>query len=258
MLNVMLKNVMTQGYLFVEENQTAGKALAVMRDMRISCVFVLRDDLPVGIITERTIMGHSITGVDLFCSQVKDIMTTPLIALTPDSTVSDACKLIAKKVIRHIAIVDHHGFLKGTITLSNIINQMGSESYSSSLKVRDVMHSTIVFQEETANLMQTATKMFETKNNCAIVSRGGHPVGIVSEKDIVHCLCYGQNLEKIIVDGIMSSPVIGLKEGDSIAQAIITLRSHRIHRLVVYSDQGQVSGVLSLIDLIRNMERILK
>lgn len=258
MLNVLLKNVMTQGYLFVEEDQAASKALAVMRDMRISCVFVLRGDLPVGIITERAVLGHSIIGVDLFSARVKDIMTTPLIALTPDNTVNDACKLIAKKMIRHIAIVDHHGFLKGAITLSNIVNQMGSESYSSSLRVRDVMHSNIVFKEDSANLKQTATEMFETKNNCAIISNGDFPVGIVSEKDIVHCLCYGQNPDNISVDRIMSSPVIGLQEGDSVAQSIITLRKHRIHRLIVYNDHGRVSGVLSLIDLVKNMEKILR
>ncbi len=258
MLNVLLKNVMTQGYLFVEENQPAEKALGVMRDMRISCVFVLREDLPVGIITERAILGRSITGVDLFSAQVKDIMTTPLIALTPDTTVNDACKLIAKKIIRHIAIVDHHGFLKGTITLRNLANHMSTESYSSSLRVRDVMHSNIVFLDESETLKQAATQMFETKNNCAIISRGGHPVGIISEKDIVHRLCYGQDLEKMTADRVMNAPVIGLQESDSVAQAMLTLRKHRIHRLAVYNNDGQISGVLALIDLVKNIEKILQ
>ena len=75
MLNVTLKDVMTQGYLYVEEHQSTGKALGVMRDMRISCLFVLRNNTPTGIVTERRIMSKALSN--------KNIYTTPITEVIP-------------------------------------------------------------------------------------------------------------------------------------------------------------------------------
>ncbi|MBM9605196.1 CBS domain-containing protein [Desulfopila inferna] len=257
MLNDPLRNVMTQGYLYVEEYQSAGKALGVMRDMRISCVFVLQDNKPSGIITERKIMKIAVSGSDVCTAAVKDVMSSPLISLTPEHTIGDACALIAEKEIRHLGIVDTAGRLKGTVTSSNIVNLMGSESFSSTALVRDVMFPNLVLLEEKSNLKEAGSAILEARSCCAIVMSEGYPVGIVSEKDVVRCLGFGQNISSVTLDRVMSKPVIGVEEKDTIAQAIITLRRHRIHRLVVYNDQGRVSGILALNGLVRNIHKIL-
>jgi predicted transcriptional regulator len=63
MLNISLKNIMTQGYFYVEEHESMGKALGVLRDRHISFLFVLKDDLPVTIITERKVMERAVKGM---------------------------------------------------------------------------------------------------------------------------------------------------------------------------------------------------
>ena len=257
MLNVLLKDAMTQGYLYVEEHQAAGKAMKVMRDMHISSVFVMRYDRPVGVITERKIIEKAAQGVDLFTATAKDVMSSPIIQLSVDNTVGEACKLMKEKEFRHLAVVDDTGYLKGTITSSNIVNLMGSESFSSIAQVKDVMYPHVVIGEKDSILKDIALELLELRTCCAIVMSEDKPVGIVSEKDITNCIGFGHNIGKVKLEKIMSTPVIGIHEKDSVAQAIITLRRHRIHRLVCYNYEGQVSGILALGGLARNIEKVL-
>lgn len=257
MLREPLKNVMTQGYLYVNPEQAAGKALGVMRDMRISSVFVLDGDKPVGIVTERKIVEKAISGVNLFFTTVATIMSSPLIALTADKTVGDACNLMKEREIRHIGVVDQGFRLVGTLTPGNIVNLLGMESFSSTATVKDVMHAEVVTVQESTSLKEAMQAIFTRKTCCAVVMKEGYPAGVVSEKDATRCLGFGNNIHTTPVHKVMGKPVIGIDQKDSVAQAIITMRRHRIHRLVVYGNNG-VCGILSLNNLVRNIETILK
>lgn len=257
MLNVLLKDAMTQGYLYVEEHQAAGKAMKVMRDMHISSVFVMRYDRPVGVITERKIVEKAVQGVDLFSATAKDVMSSPVIQLGVNNTVGEACKLMKEKEFRHLAVVDDLGSLKGTITSSNIVNLMGSESFSSIAQVKDIMYPHVVFGKKESILKDVAYELLEKRTCCAIVMSENAPIGIISEKDITNSIGFGHRIDKVKLEKIMSTPIIGIHDKDSVAQAIITLRRHRIHRLVCYNYEGQVSGILSLAGLARNIETVI-
>ncbi len=257
MLNIVLKDVMTQGYLYVEEDQSAGKAMRIMRDMRISSVFVIRYDRPVGVITERKIIEKAVEGVDLFSATAGEVMSSPVLQLGADNTIGEACDLMKKKQFRHLAIVDRTGYLKGILTPSNIVNLLGSESFSSLAQARDVMHPRVVVGEKDSTLKELACEILEKRSCCAIVMDKDFPVGIISEKDITNSLGFGHIIDKVKLERIMSTPVIGIHEKDSVAQAIITLRRHRIHRLVCYNYSGQPSGILAIGGLVRNIEKIL-
>ena len=257
MLKINLKNVMTKGYLYVEEHDSMGKALAVLRDRRISCLFVLKDDMPVGIITERKIMEKAIKGVDLLAAGVKDVMSGPLLSLQPSNTIAEACDFMTKHEIRHIGIVDAGGRLKGTVTPCNIVNLLSSDSFSSSALVGDIMFSNTVLEKPESNLKQAGIAMLEKRSCCAIAMEGDTPVGIVSEKDAARALSFGQNIASITLDKIMSRPVVTIREMDTVAEGIITLRNHCIHRAVVLNSQGKVAGTFALNNLVQNIKKVL-
>lgn len=257
MLNVLLKDAMTQGYLYVEEHQAAVKAMRVMRDMNISSVFVMKYDKLVGVITERKIIEKVLHGVDLFTATTREIMTSPVIQLKLDNTVAEACELMDEREIRHLAVVDDNGYLRGTITSTNIVNLMGSDSFSSIAQVKDVMYPHVVFGTRDSVLRDITIELLEKRTCCAVVMSADKPVAIVSEKDITNCLGFGHDMNKVRLERIMTNPIIGIHETDSVAQAIITLRRHRIHRLICYDYEAQVSGILALGGLVRNINKVL-
>lgn len=257
MLNIPLKKAMTQGYLYVEEHESMGKALGVLRERQISCLFVLKNDLPVGIITERKIMEKAVKGVDILTASVKDIMSGPLLTLYRHNTIAEACELMTKQEIRHIGIIDENGRLRGSITPGNILNMMGSDSFSSAALVKEIMYPNIVLAQRDSNLKQAGIELLEKRSCCAIVMEDNRPIGLVSEKDAARCLSFGQKIETIILGKIMSSPVITVQELDTVAQGVVTLRTHHIHRAVVVNSEGEVVGTLAQNSFVRNIETVL-
>lgn len=257
MLNVLLKDVMTQGYLYVEEHQSTGKALGVMRDMNISCLFVLKNGIPTGIVTERRILLKALAGVNIYTSPVTDVMSTPLLSLTPEHTIAEACDYMLENQIRHLGIIDSFGALRGTVTAGNIVNMMGSESFSSTALAKDVMTADVAMLEVDSTLRQAAAAIIEKRTCCAIVLEDKYPAGVVSEKDITRCLGYGQDIEKLSIRKIISRPVLGIEETDTVAHAILMLRKHHVHRVIVFDSTGKVSGLLAHGSLTGNIRRII-
>ena len=257
MLNISLKNIMTQGYFYVEEHESMGKALGVLRDRHISFLFVLKDDMPVAMITERKVMDKAVKGMDLLTASVKEVMSSPLLALQPDNTIAEACAFMTKHQIRHVGIVDKNRRLRGSVTPGNIVNMLSSDSFSSSALVKDIMYTNIVLEKPDSNLHQAGIVMFEKHSCCAIVMDGDRPVGLVSEKDAARALSYGQHIDTIPLNKIMTSPVVTVQANDSVAQGIITLRTHRIHRAVVLSNEDKVVGTLALNNMVDNIDLVL-
>ncbi len=256
MFNISLRSVMTQGYFYVEDHESMGKALGVMRDRHISFLFVLKNDMPVGIITERKVMERAIKGIDLLTASVQDVMSSPLLSMHPSDSIEDACEFMKKNQIRHIGIVSEEGRIQGSVTPGNIVNMVSSDSFSSSALVKDIMYTNIVLEKPDSSLKQTGISILEKKTCCAIVMDGDAPIGLVSEKDAVSALSYGQNIAAITLNKIMTSPVVTVQEMDTIAQGIITLRAHRIHRAVVKNNDNRVVGTFALNNLVDNIDLV--
>lgn len=256
MLDTPLAEVMTQGYLYVEEHQATAKALAVMRDMNISCMYVMRESIPTGIITERTIVRQSLSGKDLFTAPASSVMSRPLITLTPEHSVLEASDFMIDKAIRHLGIVDSYGNLRGTVTPGNIVNMMDPEKYSASISVKEVMSTPPVTVKRNWTLEKTAAAIAENNDCCAVIMDGSHAVGIISEKDIARCIGYGEDINTYPLERIMSKRVIGVDETDSISDAILTMRRHHIQRVMVFNEDISITGFLSLGGLIHCIRTI--
>ena len=84
-----------------------------------------------------------------------------------------------------------------------------------------------------------------------LVMGGEHPVGIVSERDVVKCLHEkGVAILDATAETIMSSPVVLARPSDTVAEAMATMTERRIRHLPVV-DRGQVIGIVSIGDLVK-------
>ncbi|HXZ90496.1 MAG TPA: CBS domain-containing protein [Candidatus Dormibacteraeota bacterium] len=84
-----------------------------------------------------------------------------------------------------------------------------------------------------------------TKQNVGsvLVVENNHPLGIVTEKDILQrVLNKGKNLELTLVKDIMSKPLVTIEAERTIADALETLQKHNIRRLVI-THEGTLVGL---------------
>ncbi len=112
----------------VRTKTTVKEAAAVMAKEGHGCVIVVRADIAVGIVTERDIV-HKVTseGVDPSKIRVEDIMSTPLITVTPEVTIMEAAEKMSSFEIRRIVVVGDNGRLVGLLTAGDIARWLAKQ-----------------------------------------------------------------------------------------------------------------------------------
>lgn len=113
-----------------------------------------------------------------------------------------------------------------------------------------LMTSDIERVSEDASLPEIAQAMSQ-KSACVLVCDDAKAVGLISERDLVremgHVLA-GSPARK--ARDFMSAPVVSISLGVSADEATQKMTSHRIARLVVVDDLGNVAGVVSQTSMV--------
>ena len=112
---------MVEGVVTIDADATVMQAVKLMNENEIGCLIVMRRGRAVGIITERDLMKRVIVkSKNPKKTQVREIMTKPLIAGQPDMDLEDATKLMFKMKIKKLPVVEENGKLAGLITLTDV------------------------------------------------------------------------------------------------------------------------------------------
>ncbi|MDH3609439.1 MAG: CBS domain-containing protein [Gammaproteobacteria bacterium] len=84
------------------------------------------------------------------------------------------------------------------------------------------------------------------------------PIGILTDRDIViEVLAEGVNLNDIVVNDVMSSELISVKEDDYIIETIEQMRDRGIRRVPVVNQEGSLEGILAVDDAIELVAELL-
>jgi len=118
------------------------------------------------------------------------------------------------------------------------------------LSVSDVMSRRLI----TADVAQTADRlartMAETSVGCIIITRDNHPVGIVTERDmVVKLIAENARPSKVKAQDIMSTPLITIPPDKSVELALREMARRRIRRLPVVQGRKLI-GLVSDSDLL--------
>jgi CBS domain-containing protein len=104
------------------------QAVRTMDQESIGAIGITQDDVLVGIFSERDLMLRVVSKkLDPETTQVRDVMTSPVEAISRDSTADDALKLMLEKHIRHLPIVDRDGRLAGMISMRSLLHDKVQE-----------------------------------------------------------------------------------------------------------------------------------
>jgi CBS domain-containing protein len=125
--------------------------------------------------------------------------------------------------------------------------------------VREAMSSPVVSVPEDSDIIRIAKLMREQKIGAIIVSsHDGHPVGIVTERDIVlRVVADGNNPKNTKAKEVMSSPLRLVNAEMKIVDAMRLMDKMNIRRLGV-SYKDNLVGIISDRDILRIMPTILE
>jgi CBS domain-containing protein len=113
--DVMVKDVITIG-----ENASVKEAADIMNKFEVSSIIAAKEGKATGIITESDILKRIVAEAKIARkTKVKDIMSSPLIAVAPDTNLEEAGQLMFQKKIKKLPVIDREK-LVGLISLTDV------------------------------------------------------------------------------------------------------------------------------------------
>jgi len=106
-----------------------------------------------------------------------------------------------------------------------------------------------------ASVDEVAHVMREKGISSVILVTNGKPIGIVTERDLVHrVMAPGKDPKKLMAADICTKPVIAVSHHSEVEDAVETMNEHKIRRLVVVDDLDHVAGIITTDDVGYNLK----
>lgn len=132
------RDIMSSKVVTIESNVSTTEIAKIMDKNKVSSIIITKDQLPIGIITERDIVSK-IVAQNKKPSEVKiiDIATSPLVKVGPLTPIDEVAEKMIDKKIRRVIVMDSDQSL-GIITVTDFVKHLhgmltDSENYNRNL-----------------------------------------------------------------------------------------------------------------------------
>jgi CBS domain-containing protein len=133
-------NIARREVIKIDEDQSVYDAAKMIVDNNRGSVVVTRSGESIGILTERDVMRKVVArALDPKSIKVKDVMTSPLVAIDKDRPLREAIELMNRKKIRRM-LVTENGKIIGVFTLRDIVKHMRTCAYCGR-EIRSILES---------------------------------------------------------------------------------------------------------------------
>jgi CBS domain-containing protein len=122
---MVVKDVMSSPVVTLEEDATSNKVANMMDENELGCVIVTnKKGQPVGIITERDLVIRVLAkNLKPDAIKAKEIITSPLVTIEPEATISEAARRMSRLNIRRLGVI-YKGNLVGIVSSKDILGVM--------------------------------------------------------------------------------------------------------------------------------------
>lgn len=107
----------------VELETSAAEAIEQMLEHRVGAVTVVdKEGIVAGVFTERDVLRKlALSGRDPAKTLVSELMSTPVVLATPDTSPGEAFSIMMERHFRHLPVVDDRGRLIAMLSIRNLL-----------------------------------------------------------------------------------------------------------------------------------------
>ncbi len=124
MARFAVESLMTKKVVRVGLDSPVTEVLNKLRAHHISCVVVCEDETPVGMISERDIVGLAfeyVSGKEDTPQLARELMSSSLTTVRDSDSLGDALDVAEQDRVRHLPVVDGDGRLVGLLTQTDLL-----------------------------------------------------------------------------------------------------------------------------------------
>ena len=129
MAHTFVKDVMISDLTTLDASTSIKDAAKLMDKNNIGCIIVTKNQLPIGILTERDFVKRIAAKEKPSTTSLEEVMSSPLIKVKPDETVWEAAQIMKTNNIHKLPVKKDNKII-GIVTATDLVKicSMGSDS----------------------------------------------------------------------------------------------------------------------------------
>ena len=121
---ILVRDVMTKEPRVVRRDTNVQEVVATMGKFDISSIIVVEEKRPIGIVTHKDIISKLVQArIPPDAVTAREVMTSPVVTISEDSSIEDAARLMSKKRIKKLIVTRNNNELAGIITSSDLVRE---------------------------------------------------------------------------------------------------------------------------------------
>ncbi len=271
MKRISVQDIMTRKVISTDQNSTMSEVIKLMSEKKIGSVVILDEENPIGIITVRHVLKMAEACQAPISISARDIMTQPLLTITPEANLRAASILMLQKGIKKLAVVEK-GKLAGLVTTTDIervfipfdspfeILQYGSAASLADRTefqidmekktVEEIMTKDVKTVDSSMKVNEIAKIMNSTKIGSLIVTKNEKPIGIVTDLHIVRFVM-GAGLDPCVVTAEEAmEPLVTIGVKDTLQTAVEQMVNNTVRKLGVIDSTNILVGIITTTDFL--------
>ena len=117
------------------------EAIRAMAEHHVGALLVMKGEVLAGIVSERDYARKVILlGRSSSDTPVRDIMTTPVLTVSPETSVEQCMQLVTDKRVRHLPVVEA-GRVVGMVSIGDLVKAVIAEQQQQIQQLESYIHS---------------------------------------------------------------------------------------------------------------------
>ena len=249
-----VSDILTHNLTTITLEDTLMHAAKLMSDKHISCIIAVTEGKPVGILTEADLVHIGHLDIDMQHTTVAKHVSQVVMTIDAEDNLYEAFECMLQHHVRHLVTVNTDGLLQGLLTFTDILNAAEFDDFMKSKLICDEMSHNLAVLSPSDSLQHAFKRMDEQHISCVVLAEDNKAVGVFSERDVVNLIASGKDLSSLIMSDVMSSPLITMKQNQSLLEASQLMHQHHFRRIVIVDDEQAPIGILTQFDVVRGLE----
>lgn len=272
---MLVKDAMHRRSLTIEPHATLPEAVVKMQELKVKRLPVVHEGKLVGLLTDGEIkrnlpaLSEGLTPWEFAGRagrlRVRDVMRSPVHFATPNEALDHAIHTFLNRRVGGMPVLDDDGNLVGMLTLTDILRAEQAAPRLQWGSVDQHMTSEVVAVGVGDSLSDAAAKLHVSRLRVLPVVDGEKLVGILHEVDVSAAYeravaAHGDTVTKSqfflqnkMVGELMRPPSGYIQAGTPMRDALKKMLELDVHGLPIIDDEGRLTGVVTISDVLKGL-----